>query len=178
MKLDTAISTHESKAGDTFSGTVSEPVLVGTKTVIPSGAFVTGHIERASEPRRIAGLPTIAIRPESVQLPTGDTLALNAVVVDTDNRRLKVDDEGRIKGGTLSRRDVVGMTLGTGGGATVGAIIAGAKGTLVGAGAGAALGTTMWLARRHSVVIPVGTEIVLELNRPLRLQPNSPHIGD
>src|ERR1700678_1958397 len=86
MKLETTLATFSSKAGDPFSARVTEPVVIGGKTVIPIGATVEGHVTKAIEPRRIAGKPTIAIFPENLILPNGDRFMLNATLVDTSER--------------------------------------------------------------------------------------------
>ena len=65
MKLETTLATFSSKAGDSFTARVTEPVVVDGKTVIPIGATVEGRVTKSSEPRRVAGKPTIAIFPES-----------------------------------------------------------------------------------------------------------------
>ncbi|HWR36651.1 MAG TPA: glycine zipper family protein [Clostridia bacterium] len=169
MKLETALSTRSNQAGDTFSGRVTEPVVVNGKTVIPVGASLSGHVTRVNEPRRITGRPMIDLRPESVVLPNGETLSINAVVVDTDHRpQTSVDDEGRIKGKGYTGRDTKEIAIGTGAGATVGAVTAGSKGALVGAAIGATATVTHWLVKRHSTELPAGTEIVIELSRPIR----------
>ena len=84
MKLDTTLATFSSKAGDPFSARVTEPVVLDGKTVIPIGATIEGRVTKSTEPRRIAGKPTIAIFPENLVLPNGDRFMLNATLVDTD----------------------------------------------------------------------------------------------
>src|ERR1017187_8427828 len=66
MKLDTTLATFSSKAGDPFSARVTEPVILDGRTVIPIGATVEGRVTKSTEPRRIAGKPTIAIFPEKL----------------------------------------------------------------------------------------------------------------
>jgi hypothetical protein len=65
------------------------------------------------------------------------------------------------------------MAAGTGGGALMGGLIArSGKGTLVGAilGGGAAVG--YWLSKTKSATLTAGTEIVMELARPMTMQAN------
>src|SRR5438270_2764339 len=52
MRLTEALSTEGNKAGDSFSGRVSEPVMLEGKTVIPVGATIEGRVTRVSSPRR------------------------------------------------------------------------------------------------------------------------------
>src|SRR5947209_5058336 len=44
MRLVEAISSNGNKAGDSFSGRVSEPVMFEGKTVIPVGATIEGRV--------------------------------------------------------------------------------------------------------------------------------------
>src|SRR6202167_6753776 len=99
MKLETTLATFSSKAGDPFSARVTEPVVMDGKTLIPIGATVEGRVTKTSEPRRIAGKPTIAISPETLVLPNGDKFVLNATLVDTHaGRGTDVNAKGQFKG--------------------------------------------------------------------------------
>ena len=168
MKLETPLSTHKSKVGDVFSGRVTEAVVVNGATMVPVGASVTGRVTKLSEPRRIAGRPTIALLPDRIILPNGNEFVITATVVDTArSSHTKVDDEGRIHGNARTGRDDVEMAAGTGAGAVVGILAAGAKGGFIGAGIGFGLVAGHWLATRHAVQLPAGTEIFLELDRPV-----------
>jgi hypothetical protein len=170
MKLETGISTRANKAGEVFSGRVTEAVLVEGKTVLPVGATVQGHVTRITEPRRIKGTPTINLRPETVTLPNGTKFTLNAVVVDTDHRpEVDVNDEGEIKGRGYDSHTTREVAIGTGAGVGVGALAAGGTGALVGAGVGATATVAHWLTGRRSAELPAGTEIIIELSRPMTL---------
>jgi hypothetical protein len=57
--------------------------------------------------------------------------------------------------------------IGTGFGAGVGALAGGPEGALIGAGVGATASTVRWLMNRNELTIPSGTELILELNRPM-----------
>lgn len=167
MKLDRAISTATAVPGEAFSGKVSEAVVVDGRTLIPAGATLEGRILRVSEPRGIAGRPSIRLRPDQVTFPSGNKMQISATVVDTDRpHQLAVDDEGRIKGARRSGTDNVELAAGTGVGTIAGTIIGGGRGALIGALAGATATTAHWLAARHSAELPEGMEIIFELNRP------------
>jgi len=80
VKLENALTTFSSKSGDPFSARVTEAVMLDGKPVIPVGATIEGRVTKVSEPRRIAGKPTIAIFPETVVLPNGEHYVLNATL--------------------------------------------------------------------------------------------------
>ena len=172
MKLETAISTSMSKPGDRFEGRVTEPVVVEGKTVIPVGASIEGKVTRLSEPRRIKGVPSIELHPEAITMPNGDKYTVNAVVVDTSkDSGTHVTNEGQIKGKGHDKRDVVIGGASTGAGMVIGGMAGGGEGFLIGGLIGAAGGATHWLYRHHSAELPAGSEITMELSRPMSLAP-------
>ena len=170
MKLETTLATFSSKAGDPFSARVTEPVVIDGKTVIPIGATVEGRVTKASGPRRIAGKPTIAIFPENLVLPNGDRFMLNASLVDTSRGRgTDVNPEGQFKGAGHDGKDLTEIGMGTGGGMLIGGLAGGGKGLLIGGAVGATLTVTHWLGKHRSATLPAGTELVMELSRPMTM---------
>jgi len=106
--------------------------------------------------------------PDSVTLANGKSLAISAVVVDTgDPNQLSVNEEGRIKGPNFSKKDKITFAAGTAAGTIVGSVIEPGMGTLVGAGAGAAVATGNWLVRRRSLELPAGTLLIMEISNPV-----------
>jgi hypothetical protein len=170
VKLENALTTFSSKSGDPFSGRVTEAVMLAGKSVIPIGATVQGRVTKVSEPRRVAGKPTIAIFPETIVLPNGEHYMLNATLVDTSvHNGTDVNDEGQFKGKGHDGKDVIEIGMGTGGGMLVGGLIGGGKGVLIGGAVGATATVTHWLSKKNSAVLPAGTELVMELSRPLEM---------
>src|ERR1700736_5963121 len=158
MKLETTLATFSSKAGDPFSARVTAPVVIDGKTVIPIGATVEGRVTKANEPRRIAGKPTIAIFPEHLILPNGDRFMLNASLIDTNRRHgTDVNTEGQFKGAGHDGKDLTEIGMGTGGG------------LLIGGAVGATVTVAHWLGKHRSAMLPAGTELVMELNRPMTM---------
>ena len=170
VKLESTLATFTSKKGDAFSGRVTQPVVMDGKVVIPIGTTVLGRVTRVSEPRRVAGKPTIGITPETVVLPNGERYALNATLVDTSLRAgTDVNDEGQFKGAGHDTKDLMEIGAGTGGGMLIGGMAAGSKGVLIGGAIGATATVTHWLSKRRSAMLAPGTELVMELNRPMTL---------
>jgi len=172
VKLETTLATFSSKMGDEFSGRVTEAVLVDGKTVIPIGATVQGRVTQVNEPRRVSGRPTIGMFPETLVMPNGDHFTLNATLVDTTLRNgTDVNNEGQFKGKGHDGKDLTEIGLGTGGGMLVGGLIGGGKGVVIGGVVGATATVTHWLSRKNSAMLPAGTELVMELSRPLEMAP-------
>ena len=172
VRLENALSTASSKSGDIFSGRVTEAVLLDGKPVIPIGASVQGRVTQVSEPRRIAGKPTISMFPETLIMPDGNRFMLNATLVDTSLRNgSDVNDEGQFKGKGHDGTDVTQIGMGTGGGMLVGGLIGGAKGLLIGGAVGATATVAHWLGKKNSAMLPAGTELVMELSHPMDMTP-------
>ena len=172
VKLENALTTFSNKSGDPFSGRVTEAVMLNGKSVIPIGATVQGRVTKTSEPRRIAGKPTIALFPETIVLPSGERYMLNATLVDTSVRNgTDVTDEGQFKGKGHDGKDIIEIGMGTGGGMLVGGLIGGGKGVLIGGAVGATATVAHWLGKKNSTMLPAGTELVMELSRPLDMTP-------
>ncbi len=170
MKLETTLATFSSKAGDPFSARVTEPVVIDGKTVIPIGSTVEGRVTKANEPRRIAGKPTIVIFPENLVLPNGDRFLLNASLVDTNRGRgTDVNQEGQFKGAGHDGKDLTETGMGTGGGMLIGGLAGGGKGLLIGGAVGATVTVAHWLGKHRSATLPAGTELVMELSRPMTM---------
>ncbi len=170
MKLETTLATFSSKAGDPFSARVTQPVVMDGKTVIPIGTTIEGRVTKTSEPRRVAGKPTIAIFPENMVLPNGDRFMLNASLVDTNARHgTDVNQEGQFKGDGIDGKDKTEIGMGTGGGMIIGGLADGGKGLLIGGAIGATVTVTHWLGKHRSAMLPAGTELVMELNRPMTM---------
>jgi hypothetical protein len=170
VRLDTTLATFSNKAGDPFRGSITQPVVVNGVTVIPAGATVEGRLTKVNEPRRISGKPTIGILPEAVILPTGERFFLDATLVDTNiGRGSDVNSEGQFKGSGHDRHDTIETGAGTAGGMLIGGLIGGGPGILIGGAVGATSTTVHWLVKHRSATLPAGTELTLELNRPLVL---------
>jgi hypothetical protein len=174
MKLENTLTTFSTQAGDPFSARVTEAVVVDGKTVIPVGATVQGRVTKTSEPRRIAGKPTISIFPEHLVLPNGDRFMLNATLVDTSARHgTDVNNEGQFKGKGHDGKDVTEVGMGTGGGMLIGGLAGGGKGLLIGGAIGATATIAHWLGKHRSTMLPAGTELAMELNRPMVMSASS-----
>ncbi len=169
VKLETTLATFSNKAGDPFQGRLTQPVVLNGKTLIPAGTMVEGRVTKVAEPRRITGKPTIGILPEALVLPTGERLFLDASLVDTNIPGTDVNQEGQFKGSGHDRRDEIETGGGTAGSMLIGGLIGGPPGILIGGVVGAGATGAHWLSKHRSATLPAGTELTLELNRPLAM---------
>jgi hypothetical protein len=177
VNLQTTISTFSSKVGDPFTGKLMDPVVIDGKTLIPAGATVEGRVTKLSEPRRISGKPTIGILPENLVMPDGQRFMLNAVLVDTNIPGTDVNEEGMFKGSGHDRRDQIEVAGGTGAGMLIGGLAGGPAGLLIGGAVGAGATGTHWLAQHRSAVLPSGTQLMMELSRPMTMSTTAAGAG-
>ncbi len=63
--------------------------------------------------------------------------------------------------------------MGTGGGMLIGGLAGGGKGLLIGGVIGASVTVAHWLGKHRSAMLPAGTELVMELNRPMTMTATS-----
>lgn len=169
VRLETTLATFSNRVGDPFRGSLTQAVVVNGMTVIPAGATVEGRVTKLSEPRRISGRPTISILPEAVVLPNGERYFLDATLVDTNISGTDVNAEGQFKGSGHDRRDQIEVGGGAAGGMLIGGLAGGPPGILIGGAVGASATGVHWLVKHRSATLPSGTQLTLELNRPLAM---------
>ena len=168
IKLVLPISTATARPGEKFFATLTSPVVVDGRTIIPSGTSVTCRVDGAHGGRRFAGKPSLTIRAVSVQLPSGEVLRFTASVIDSATpHRLDVDQEGRVRGKTFNPMDKIETGTLAGAGLIAGAVIAGGPAAIfIGAASGAALGAGHVLVKHKDLTLPAGTELIFELDAP------------
>lgn len=177
VRLDTTLATFSNRVGDPFQAKVTQAIVVNGATLIPVGATVEGRVTKVTEPRRISGKPTLGILPEAVIMPSGERYFLDATLVDTNIQGTDVNQEGQFKGTGHDRRDQLEVGGGTAGGMLIGGLIGGGPGVAIGAAVGATATTVHWLAKHRSATLPAGTELTLELNRPMTIGATPPLVS-
>lgn len=154
--LNTALSSNRSNPGDRFEATVSQPVVIDGKTVIPKGAEATGVV--------VDSLPSGKMEKRAHLL-----IALETVTVDGSLYHIRTASNARIEG-RHRNHNLKMIGSGAGAGALIGAIAGGGAGALIGAPIGAGAGTVgaLFTGRRDIRLAPE-TPMTFELARPVSI---------
>lgn len=132
------ISTAKNKAGDTFTATIAEPIIVNDETVVNRGAKVEGRVVDAEGSGRIKGTANIRLTLTSID-SGGKSYPITTRPFAAEAESTKGRDAGIIAGGG-------------GVGAAIGALTGGKKGAVKGAVIGGVAGTGAVLATKGKEV--------------------------
>jgi hypothetical protein len=157
VRIAQAVGSKISHTGDTFEATVTEPVAVNGKAVIPSGATAQGVVAEAVPRGRFKGGARLR-------------LALTSVTVDGAPHQIQTAAVTRALQGKGKR--TAGMIGGGAGlGALIGGLAGGGKGAAIGAVAGAGAGTAgTALTGNQDIVLPAESTLSFRLLQPLELR--------
>src|SRR5260221_7658691 len=111
VTLDQAVSSNRSNPGDHFEATVSEPVVIDGKTVIPQGTQAEGLVVDAHKSGRLIGRARLQ-------------LALQSVAVEGQDYDVRTLSHARI-GRNHKKRNWLWIGGGAGGGGAIGALAGG-----------------------------------------------------
>jgi hypothetical protein len=154
VTLDQGISSNQNRPGDHFEATISEPVVLNDKTVIPQGTPVEGIVVDARPSGHLMGRAHLQLALESMQL-NGKTYDLRT---SSSYRR----------GGDHKKRNWAWIGGGAGGGALIGAAAAGGKGALIGGPIGAGAGTAVaYFTGKKDIHLRPETRLEFRLNQPV-----------
>ena len=153
-----ALSSKTSQAGQTFLGTLAQPVSVEGRTALAKGATVSGTVVTAKAKGKIKGEGELALALTSLSTK-GQTYPIETNVLSST-----VKGKGKRTAAT------------TGGGAAGGALIGGLAGGGKGAGIGALVGATAGFVGgaftgNKQIEIPAESPLSFTLTAPLTLPP-------
>ncbi len=170
--LQNGISTRSAKPGDSVYLQTSFPITVGNRIVIPVGSYLRGELIDSKRPGRVKGRGEFRMRLNTLILPTGYTVNLNAAPRSADSGgKETMDSEGKVTGGSDKGKDVGTIATTTAEGAGIGAIATRTgKGAGIGAGIGAVAGlAAVLLTRGPEAELPRGSTMDVVLEHELAL---------
>ena len=170
--LENGISTRSAKPGDSVYLQTSFPITQNNHIVIPVGSYLRGEIINSKRPGKIKGKGEFRLRLNTLILPSGYTVNLNAAPRSADSGgKETMDSEGKVTGPGGKGKDAVTIAQTTAAGAGIGAIASqSAKGAGIGGGIGAAAGLAAVLfSRGPEAELPRGSTMDIVLERELSL---------
>jgi len=157
VRLDHGLNTRRSRAGERFTASLAEPIVVGEQTVVPLGTEFWGHVTTSSASGRLKGRAVLAVK-------------LDSFDVKGNSYQIETSTDRRVSGRHRKRNGVL-IGGGAGLGAALGAIAGGGAGALIGAGAGAGAGTIGAAATgKKNVGFPAETLLTFALRAPVSIE--------
>src|SRR6266403_1953295 len=170
--LQNGISTRSAKPGDSVYLQTSFPITQNNRIVIPVGSYLRGELLESKRPGTIKGKGEFRLRLNTLILPNGYTVNLNAAPRSADSGgKETMDSEGKVTGPGGKGKDAGTIAQTTAAGAGIGAIASRtAKGAGIGGGIGAAAGlAAVLLSRGPEAELPRGSTMDIVLERELSL---------
>jgi hypothetical protein len=196
VRLNTTLTSKTSKAGDPFTGMVTQPIVVDGKEMIAAGSTVEGHVAFVKPSGRIKGVAQMRLVLDDIITPEDMKLALPAGLDDMNGgpcAKTTGDEEGTIKGCGKNKKDAakdaaIGGAMGAGAGAMVGL---GSEidceyygncggpglGASIGYGAGIGAGTVLiydLLKHEKHIILAQGTTMTFVINRSVDASTGKP----
>lgn len=156
VRLNQEVGSKVSQTGETFTGSVMDPIVVGGRTLIPAGVTVSGEVTDAKSAGRFKGGAELAITIRSVTVG-GVPHALSASTVS------------RVSTGK-GKRSAALIGGGAGLGALIGGLAGGGKGAAIGALAGGGAGTAgAGMTGNREITLPAESAVSFKLTQSLHL---------
>lgn len=140
VRVGETLTSEKNQSGDSWTGVLSQPVVVDGLVIAERGAEVTGRVTNVKRSGKVKGVGTIGVT--LIRLVTADG---QRIAVNTTSYAVSAKDE--------TKRDVGKVAIVSGIGAAIGAIAGGGRGAAIGAGAGAGAGSGVVLATRGKPAI-------------------------
>ena len=175
LRMENSITTRTAKEGDYVYLRTGTPVSVAGNIVLPVGSYVQGIVTNAKRSGRVKGRAELAIRLETITLPSGSVYKVSPTLATVDSgagEQKIAGKENSVQEGSTHGQDAARIAILAGSGGALGAIVdQGARGAGIGAGAGAAVGlATVLLTRGREVELRQGAALDVMFDHPVALQ--------
>ena len=175
LKMMNSVSTRTAAPGNQVYLQTAVPVVAGGQIVVPAGSYVQGIVSMTKRGGRVSGRAELAIRLETLTLPTGKSLhiAPRLSSVDSAESGQKVDEtENTVKQASGVAKDAGQIAIMAGSGAAIGGLATQTwKGAGIGTGAGTLVGlATALLTRGADVELPQGSTMDVVFDRDVTIE--------
>jgi hypothetical protein len=152
VRINQWLSSDRNQQGDSFFGTLAEPVIVDGVIVAQRGQPVIGRVTEAQKAGRVEGTSKLGLELTTLTLADGQQLSIQSQMITRN-------------GTTSVGRDLGAMAGTTALGAAVGAAADLGRGAAIGAGAGAAVGLIgVLLTRGHPTIVYPESTLVFRMS--------------
>jgi len=157
LRVVNSVTTRTASPGDYVYLRTAMPIFANGQVVVPEGSYVQAVVTQSTRSGRVKGRAELAIRIETMTLPSGQVVRVSPQVssVDSEGSEQKADKEGHVKQGGSKEADLARTAKISGAGAAIGGM---ADHSWSGAGIGAGIGGGVGLA---SVLVTRGKEVEL-----------------
>jgi hypothetical protein len=162
VRLNGAIGSKVSTSGQTFSGTLTHPIVIDGQTIVPANTEFSGKVIEAVPAGHLSGGASLRI-------------ALTSFTLNGTEHPIRTSSIVRVSEGKGKR--TVEMTGGGAAiGALVGALIHRGKGAAIGAalGAGAGVAGSAVTGSDHDIILPAESPVTFKLVQPLTVTRSQP----
>ena len=171
LRMVNSISTRTASPGDYVYLRTATPIVANGQVLVPEGSYVQAVVSHSTRSGRVKGRAELAIRIETMTLPSGKVIKVAPRVssMDSEGTQQKVDKEGRMQQGKDIDSDAARVAgLGAAGAAIGGWTDRSWSGAGVGGavGAGAGLGVVMF-TRGKEVELRQGTTVDVTFERAI-----------
>jgi hypothetical protein len=175
LRLENSVSTRTAREGDYIYLRTASPIAANGQIVVPEGSYVQGVVTHSLRSGRVKGKAELAIRIDTLTLPSGKTIKLSPHLnsVDSEGSEQKVDsNENEIKQGSSHGADAARVAELGGTGAAIGGLATRTwTGAGIGAGAGGAVGlATVLLTRGKEVELHRGSTVDVVFDRSVPVE--------
>jgi hypothetical protein len=172
--MDTSVDSDTSQEGDEFSARTSEDLTIDGGVVVPAGSVIKGRIAQLNAPKRFDRSGSVALKFDTVTTPDNRQIPLVANIVARGGvvhakRGMK---DVLIETGMFTLPAAAGLGIGflAGNASNSSGSVGSAGGALIGAGIGVAVGTIVLMSKKGKRVdVRPGDELKIELAEDLRM---------
>ncbi len=157
VRLAETISTKTKIAGDSFRGTLDQPIILNGFIIADKGSKVVGRVVSAEKGGHLSGSSDLSLQVTEINTTDGQTVRIQTSPWEKKGDSNTAGNIEKIGGGAAL-------------GAIIGALAGGGKGAAIGAAGGGAAGTGVAAATGGKpTVVPVETRIAFRLDAPVTI---------
>jgi hypothetical protein len=154
VRLDESLGTKHDSAGERFYASLSDPIVVDGRTLLPVGTHFTGHVTESKPSGNVKGRAVLAVRLDAFEW---------------HGRQYPIETSS-FESVSHKKKGLRWIAGGGGIGAVIGGIAGGGAGALIGGAAGAGAGTAgSFASGKRQVNLGAETPLTFTLRKPVQL---------